>query len=536
MKLKQHAALLLCALLIMAGWQPGVSQAEPLEPVITLATIPDQYRGNTVTLQGTTTLDEINVKVVGSHGRLVFIDTFAPKEDGSYSQVFTISANEALGTVTVVAGEGAVTATRTFRIILPGNSDPGNPTPSTPPVTPVTPETPEPTPETPEPADTGVEVIVGGKAEPGAAPRMTNQGGRRTATVALDARQLDDLLSSAGQRPTVTLAVKTEADAVVGELTGRMVSSMEQRQAVIVIRTGGADYTLPAEQINIQAVSQQLGETVALEDIVVRIEIAKPAPAVATRVENAATTGGFVLVAPPLEFNVTAIHGSHTVHVSRFNSYVERSIKLPAGIDPDKVTTGVVIEPDGTVRHVPTQVSVIAGSYYAKINSLTNSTYSVIWNPVTFEDVERHWSREAVDDMGSRLIVSGVGEGSFLPDLDITRAEFAAILVRGLGLGPESVSSAFADVSSSAWYSVVVATAADYGLIHGFEDGTFRPQVKITREQAMTMLARAMQLTGLKAQLPASSASEQLAAYADGNRVSSWAAAAVADALQAGIV
>ena len=55
--------------------------------------------------------------------------------------------------------------------------------------------------------------------------------------------------------------------------------------------------------------------------------------------------------------------------------------------------------------------------------------------------------------MGSRLVISGVGENKFDPNRDITRAEFAAIMVRALGLAPDNTKNKFNDVEASKWYS-----------------------------------------------------------------------------------
>lgn len=44
-----------------------------------------------------------------------------------------------------------------------------------------------------------------------------------------------------------------------------------------------------------------------------------------------------------------------------------------------------------------------------------------------FKDVENHWAKDAVNDMGSRLIVNGIGNDLYNPNTDMTRAEFAAI-------------------------------------------------------------------------------------------------------------
>lgn len=72
-----------------------------------------------------------------------------------------------------------------------------------------------------------------------------------------------------------------------------------------------------------------------------------------------------------------------------------------------------MLNEDGTFSHVPTTIVVINGKYFAKINSLTNSTYTVIYNPVTFTDVTIHWAKDAINDMGSRMVVAGIGNGIY---------------------------------------------------------------------------------------------------------------------------
>jgi hypothetical protein len=91
-------------------------------------------------------------------------------------------------------------------------------------------------------------------------------------------------------------------------------------------------------------------------------------------------------------------------------------------------------------------------------------------------------------------------------------------------------------VKTADWYSSAVQTAYAYKLISGFEDGTFRPMDKITQGQAMTIIAKAMKITGLGASLPAKAADELLSSFADASTVSEWAKNSMADCLQAGIV
>ncbi|WP_164472877.1 InlB B-repeat-containing protein [Cohnella candidum] len=372
-----------------------------------------------------------------------------------------------------------------------------------------------------------VEILVNGKAVQNAGMATKTVRKEQTATtVVVDPQKIGEKLTAEGQGAVITIRVRTQSDVIVGELNGRLVKAMKQNEAVVVIKTENATFTLPAQLINIGA----------LQDIDLQIEIGKPAADMMKVVENTAASGGFAIVVPPIEFTVKATSGNTTVEIPKFNGFVERTIAIPDGVDPHKITTGVVIEPDGTVRQVPTKIINVEGKYYAKISSPTNGTYSVVWNPREFKDVAGHWAKAAVNDLGSRMVISGITADLFQPDQDITRAEFAAIMVRGLGLKLESGNFPFSDVKPSDWFSSAVSTAHSYGLISGFEDGTFRPTAKITREQAMVIVAKAMRFTNLKAKIPAGSAEDWLKPYADSINISEWAKNGVADSISAGIV
>ncbi|WP_256718129.1 chitobiase/beta-hexosaminidase C-terminal domain-containing protein, partial [Paenibacillus borealis] len=382
----------------------------------------------------------------------------------------------------------------------------------------------------------GVDVFVNGKVERAGTATTSTVNGQSVTTVVIDQKKLEERLAAEGQGALITIPVISSSNIVIGELSGQMIKSMEQKQAVLEFKSGNATYTLPAAQINIESISTQLGASVALEDIKIQIEIAKPTADTLRIVENSAAAGEFTLAAPPLNFVIRAQYGDTTVEITKFNAYVERMIALPDGVDPNRITTGVVVEPDGSVRHVPTKVAKIDQQYFAIVNSLTNSTYSIIWHPLEFKDMDGHWAKDIVNNMGSRMIIDGVGNGAFNPAAEITRAEFASIVVRGLGLKLENGTGAFSDVKASDWYSSSVQTAYAYKLINGFEDGNFRPLDKITREQAMTMIAKAMQITALKDKLQNKEASELLSSFTDAGSVSKWAVGSAADSVAAGIV
>ncbi|MFF2886624.1 S-layer homology domain-containing protein [Paenibacillus sp. NPDC057967] len=386
------------------------------------------------------------------------------------------------------------------------------------------------------PADDTVEVIVNGQVQNAGTLKKETIDGKLVATILVDEAKIMERLAAEGKQAVITIPFPSGSDVVIGEWNGQLMKALEDNEAKIVIRNENGAYTLPSTEIDIEALAAKLGAGSSLKDVKLLIKIAKPSHKTVKDVENAIKANGLAMVAAPLEFTISAVYGDATIEIMNFNAYVQRTIMVPEGVDPVKMTTGVVIEEDGSIRHVPTQVESKDGQYYAHINSLTNSVYSVVWNTVAYEDAVTHWASKSIHNMGARLVVNGVSDGRFAPDRNITRAEFAAIVVRALGLKLQSSQGSFTDVEQSAWYSSVVQTAYAYGIISGFQDGMFRPQDTITREQAMLILAKAMKLTGLKGIADGSSGTSIVAAYKDGAQVASWAVTGVADAVSSGIV
>jgi hypothetical protein len=382
----------------------------------------------------------------------------------------------------------------------------------------------------------GVDVLINGKLERIGTATNTIVNGQTVTTITVDPKLLTEKLVAEDQQAVITIPVSTNSDVVIGEFNGQLMKSMEQKQAVVVIETNSASYTLPAQQINMNSIIEKFGKSTVLQDIKIQIIISKPTADTVKTVENAAQKGGFTIVVPPLHFTIKATYGDTTIEASQFNVYVERTMAIPDGVDPKRITTGVVIDPDGTIRHVPTRIVVVENKYFAKVNSLTNSTYAIVSHPVAFKDLENHWAKEIVNDMGSRMVISGVNKDTFAPDRNVTRAEFAAMIVRALGLKVDNSLSPFKDVQASAWYNGYVKTVLENNIVTGYDKVTFAPEDKITREQAMLMIANAMKITGLQLNLQAQEAGQLLRKFGDGDLVSEWARASIAICLDAGIV
>lgn len=327
---------------------------------------------------------------------------------------------------------------------------------------------------------------------------------------------------------------------MAGQFNGQVVKQAGQKEAILFIQSDKASYMLPVNQIKVDDLLNQFGETADVQAIMYEVEIAAPTVELEQLAEQAAADGEFTIIVPPIDFTVKATYKGKTIEVTSFEAYVEITIAVPDGVGPSIITTGVVIEANGDVRHVPTKIVVKGGKYYAKVNSLTNSHYALVWHPIEFADMSGHWAREAVNDLGSRMIIKNFSDGSFNPNQSITRAEFTDVIVKGLGLKQGDGSTPFPDVNSSDLFSGSINTAYVYGLHNGFEDGKFHPSDKITREQAIEIIAKAMTITGLKSKVasasPSAPAEQTLAPFIDAGLISSWAKSSVVDSLQAGIV
>jgi len=379
----------------------------------------------------------------------------------------------------------------------------------------------------------GFAVIVDGEVQESTATAIiTTENNRKVTTIIVDETKLKDKLASVRNGYELVIPVSNGSDTVISELNAHLVKNMENKAAVLKVVTETATYTLPAAQIHVDAVSESIGKDVPLEDIKIRIEM----NVLQKEQIRPDETGNIRVIAPLVEFNITAIYGDKSVTVERFNAYVQISIAIPEGVDPGKITTGVVVQSDGTHRHVPTSVQQSGGTYYAIINSLTNSIYTVIYNEKSFGDIKGHWAKRTIENMASRLVVSGVSPDRFNPDAEITRAEFAAIIVNALGLYWTDRSHAFHDVVRNAWYEEAVQIAATYGLVSGYADGTFRPDQPITRQEAMVIIARAMSLTSLQSKLTSSEASALVSRFADSGDFAGWAVEAAALNIKHGII
>ena len=106
-----------------------------------------------------------------------------------------------------------------------------------------------------------------------------------------------------------------------------------------------------------------------------------------------------------------------------------------------------------------------------------------------------HWAYDYIRHLTKTGIISGSTDGKFYPEEQVTRAEFAKMIVEAMNLNLIESESNFSDVSEKEWYSKYVNTANANNIINGFEN-TFNPYAKLTRQDMAVIVARAVEKKG----------------------------------------
>lgn len=189
----------------------------------------------------------------------------------------------------------------------------------------------------------------------------------------------------------------------------------------------------------------------------------------------------------------------------------------------------VIVHADGTQEVIKKSV-VRDGKAYLVLDE--NATVKVVDYVSDFNDVkENDWYASAVDFTAGRGLFSGVGNGSFAPNVTLSRGMVVTVLYALEEPGAQKVEDLFSDVSGDDWYAQGTAWAVNAGIVSGYGDGRFGPDDAITREQLALMLYRYAQSMKL-----ATGTGASLAAFGDEAAISDWARQAMSWAVGAGIM
>lgn len=242
----------------------------------------------------------------------------------------------------------------------------------------------------------------------------------------------------------------------------------------------------------------------------------------------AVANGSINPVSEVYNFELQAVDGEKSLKLDKFAKPVELTLTYKQGVNSDLL--GVYYYNEST-----SQWEYVGGTVNKGGNTITValshfSKYAVVEFDKQFNDIpSNHWANQALKSLSAKHIVTGTTDTMFSPEAKTTRAEFAALLVRALGL-KASKPALFHDVDQSAWYVDAVAAAYESGLIGGRSEMEFAPLANMTREEMAAMLVRAYEFK------TASKLEQGDVSLVDSSLISGWAKGQVQAAVNKGLM
>ncbi|TBL78145.1 S-layer homology domain-containing protein [Paenibacillus thalictri] len=321
-------------------------------------------------------------------------------------------------------------------------------------------------------------------------------------------------------------AVTVPADKQAVALPGNISNSLQQNRLLIHF----GQFTVSIGKETLQKLTAPFGAE-ALQDADLTLGFSPLDPATRDNLLQQAGQAEHAVVRAAgdmldLSLTLTLKNGEQSA-LTQFEQPIVVSFKVDPNARPELLGVYYIHE-DGTAEYVGGQMK--DGMLQAELSHF--SPYAVLEYDKQYSDVPAgHWAAQAVRTMSAQHIVNGVNETEFAPSAQITRAEFATLLVRGLGL-TSSQKSSFADVQPADWYAASIAAAAEAGIVNGRDDNRFAPNEPVSREEMAALLVRAAQYKGAKLQ----QAAALQGGFADQAQISGWAKTAVDTAAKSGLL
>ncbi len=360
----------------------------------------------------------------------------------------------------------------------------------------------------------------GGTTTPAAQPPTT--------TPAADNAVSSQLSSTA---PTVQVTLAAGQTGIT--LTNQTLVNTNEAKKDLAITTADKQLTLIVDPGAL--VTKEVADaSKANKDVKVEVSAKEvSAAAVSTLVKENPAAKGYVSVGGKVfELEAKAIIDGTSSAIKTFSEPVKITISLADlvlnGIDPEKLGVFYLNEAKGTWDYVGGNVDKSKQTITVELNHF--SKYTVMAVNRTFKDLNGHWAKQAIELMAAKEIIDGFPNGSFQPKSNITRAQFATMIVKALKLDSSSTATSFKDVKATDWHAGYVAAASKAGIIKGF-NGSFNPDALITREEMAVMVIRAL---GLEAQ--AQQMAKTTLKFKDDTKISGWARGYVALEAQKDIV
>ncbi|WP_159885086.1 glycosyl hydrolase [Paenibacillus puerhi] len=294
----------------------------------------------------------------------------------------------------------------------------------------------------------------------------------------------------------------------------------------VVVEAEGAKIEIPASLLNELKQLLPAADATGTRIVFRAVKIAGSAAEAQLKQAKSSAKADLNIAGPvyQLELSILAKDGTEK-KLSDFKQPVKIEFRVNA--DAKKELAGIYdLSDDNRIPYVKSRL--VGDVLVAELTQF--GKFAVLEFDKSYEDVPAtHWAAQVVKRMAARHITEGISETEFGPELAVTRAEFAAWIVRALDL-KASKSANFADVPSGAWYANDLAAAHEAGIVDGRSSELFDPLGVITREEMAVMLMKAYFKVNGNGEQHTNSAS-----FADQSDISSWAESYVSAGKEKGI-
>jgi hypothetical protein len=213
-------------------------------------------------------------------------------------------------------------------------------------------------------------------------------------------------------------------------------------------------------------------------------------------------------------------------------------LEIPAGVKVSDITALVYIDENGKYTSLPWKLYIAGSTAYVKCYLPGSGTIVPMSCGVRFSDVKAdYWGAEAIAQAAGMMLIRGYENGTFKPNAKVTRAEYATVMLRAAGLMTQPGADInYNDVRESDWYYDVVSIATDLGIMTGYADGSARSNSSITRAESMVIVSRLLKLERLGEEMSEEDVEAILAGFLDNDKIPAWARKDIALCVKSGII
>ena len=338
----------------------------------------------------------------------------------------------------------------------------------------------------------------------------------------------DSGMPSLSNAAELLVKLPSEKTSATLNIAKSIVDSAKKYNATIALSYGNATYYLPASNIPTLA----SGDTLSIS--------INSSSTASQSLSKAASSNAFTSEASAISMSANIISASGSKTAIKHTAFAKKRFMVENYAGKNFFTV-VRIEKSGTVVPVPTNTDTTRGVAYLTGSTLEDGNYSAISASHSFKNTPS-WVTGPANTLGSKLILANASGSDLNSSQAITRSETVTIMTKTLGVYRDvNGASQFFDIIPTDSYFAAVMSAVSESLISGYPDGTFKPAGKLTRAEAMAIVARAMRFLNGKSVSESSDMSDAEAAqilskFTDAGTVDNWAKKDIAECVEAGVV